>query len=140
MTHLLIEVVGSGVVVYDPHRTIISCSFRLYFPCSNNEYEYEALIIGLISILQLGIHTLRVEGDSRLIIQNVNGELALKEVSPVSYCTAAQKLGKFFSNIQFEHVPRARIKRRFLSHFVCIPNFVGHFFIAQVEDIQFNLG
>lgn len=99
VAHLLIEVVASGVVVHDPNCTSISSSFRFYFPYSNNEYEYGALIIGLISILQLGIRMLRVKGDSRLIIQHFHGETALKEVSPVPYRIATQKLSRSFSNI-----------------------------------------
>lgn len=53
---------------------------------------------------------MRVQGDSKLIIEQVNGEFALKEVVLVEYRTAIQKLIKSFSSIQFEHVPRAQNK------------------------------
>lgn len=101
---------GAGVVLYNPDGVSISLSFKLEFPCSSNIAEYEALLLGLISTLRLGVKRLRVQGDSKLIIEQVNGEFALKEVVLVEYRTAIQKLIKSFSSIQFEHVPRAQNK------------------------------
>lgn len=72
--------------------------------------EYEALVIGLVSALRMGVQKLRVQGDSKLIIQQVNGEFSLKEGALASYRTAVQKLMKLFSSIQFEHVPRSHNK------------------------------
>lgn len=100
----------AGVVLYDAEGVNISLSFKLEFPCSNNVAEYEALLLGLISALKLGVKKLRVQGDSKLIVEQVNREFALKEAALVEYGTAAQKLIKSFSSIQFEHVPRAQNK------------------------------
>lgn len=96
---------GAGVVLYDSDGVSISLSFKLEFPCSNNVAEYEALILGLIATLKLGVKKLQVQGDSKLIIEQVNGEFALKEAALVEHRTAIQKLIKSFSSIQFEHVP-----------------------------------
>lgn len=76
----------------------------------NNVAEYEALLFGLISALKPGVRKLRVQGDSKLIIEQVNGKFALKEAALVEYKTAIQKIIKSFSSIQFEHVPRAQNK------------------------------
>lgn len=42
--------------------------FRLKFSYLNNIAKYEALVIGLISTLQMSIQKLQVWGDSKLII------------------------------------------------------------------------
>lgn len=58
---------GVGIVVYNPDDIVISLLFKLEFPCSNSEAKYEALLMGLIYALQMGIQRLCVLGDSRLI-------------------------------------------------------------------------
>lgn len=58
-----------GVVLYDPDGVRISLSFKLEFSCSNYVAEYETLLLGLISALKLGVRKLRVQGDSKLIIE-----------------------------------------------------------------------
>lgn len=42
---------------------------KLHFPCSNNEAEYEALVIRLNATKRLGIRKLKVFGDSELVIK-----------------------------------------------------------------------
>lgn len=76
---------GAGVVLHDPDGVSISLSFKPEFPCSNNVVEYEGLLLGLIAALKLGVKKLRVQGDSKLIIEQVNGEFALKEAVLVEY-------------------------------------------------------
>lgn len=43
---------GAGLVLQNDDGTVVSLSFTLDFPCSNNVAEYEALVIGLVSALQ----------------------------------------------------------------------------------------
>lgn len=69
----------------------------------DNEAEYEMLIIALISALYAGIYKLHAQEDSRLIIKQVNGELAPKEIPFAFYQAVVQKLVRFFSSIRFEH-------------------------------------
>lgn len=56
----------------------VSLSFKLKFPYSSTEAEYEALIIRLIFTLQMGVHKIYVQGNYRLNIRQVNGELHSK--------------------------------------------------------------
>ena len=44
-------------------------AYKLCFPCSNNEAEYEALLVGLKAARRLGIKRLKIFGDSELIIR-----------------------------------------------------------------------
>lgn len=74
-----------GVVLQDSDGITISLSFRLKFPYSNNVAEYVAIVLGLISSLQMGIQKLRVQGDSKLVIQQINEKFPLKESTLASY-------------------------------------------------------
>ena len=48
-------------------------SYKLAFDCSNNEAEYEALIVGLKILKKLGAKKILVYGDSELVIKQVKG-------------------------------------------------------------------
>lgn len=90
---------GVGVVLQNNDGIVVSLSLKLDFPYSDNVVEYEDLVINLFSALQIGIRRLRVYGDSKLVVQQVNGEFFLKEGALASYLTVVQKLTKSFSSI-----------------------------------------
>ena len=71
-------------------REPISLAFKLDFPCTNNQAEYEALILGLFTTSAIGVNNLCIHGDSNLIVKQVNGEFALKESMLASYKTFVQ--------------------------------------------------
>lgn len=54
MVRPLIKVVGQELL-YDPDGTSVSLTFKVEFPCSNNETEYEALLVWLVSTLHMDI-------------------------------------------------------------------------------------
>ncbi len=45
------------------------CSYKLAFDCSNNEVEYEALIVGLKILRNLKAKRIAIYGDSELVIK-----------------------------------------------------------------------
>lgn len=49
-------------------------SYKLVFECSNNEAEYEALIVGVKILKKFGEKKISVYGDSDLVIKQVKGE------------------------------------------------------------------
>ncbi|EEF43376.1 conserved hypothetical protein, partial [Ricinus communis] len=51
---------GTRVVFVTPQKGVIHFSFTLLKGCSNNEAEYEALIAGLLVVLQIGIKVLMI--------------------------------------------------------------------------------
>lgn len=97
-------------MLYDPDGISFFLSFRHEFPCTTNVAEYEALLIELISTLQMGIQKVRIQGDSKLVVQQINSEFALKESDLTSYKGAVQKLVKPVSSTQFEHITRSHNK------------------------------
>ena len=82
-------------------------SYKLDFQCSNNEAEYEALILGLIAAEKHSIKKIRIRGDSKLIVKQVSVQFVLKEPALATYRTTVQRLLDKFQKVEIEHVPRS---------------------------------
>ena len=52
-----------------PKGVKTTLSFNLSFVCTNNQAEYEALVIGLEILLELGAKDVRVIRDSQLVLR-----------------------------------------------------------------------
>lgn len=67
---------GAGIWISPPkdrtYRPSL-CSYKLYFECTNNVAEYEALIPGLNILKKFKAKKVYICGDSELIINQVNG-------------------------------------------------------------------
>ena len=55
---------GVGIVIITPEGIRLEHSFRLGFKAYNNKAEYEALIVGLKTALDLGTRNVEVYSDS----------------------------------------------------------------------------
>ena len=51
-----------------PERITIEKSLRLNFLATNNEVEYEALLMGMIMVQKMGGKAVRVFSDSKLVV------------------------------------------------------------------------
>jgi hypothetical protein len=71
---LQLQGAGAGILVTSPKRESFKYALQMHFPASNNAIEYEALLHGLWIATALGIHRLKVVGDSMLVINQVNKE------------------------------------------------------------------
>jgi hypothetical protein len=70
---------GVGIVFKTPEGHLLKHAIRFQYPTTNNEVEYEALLIGLRVAKVLGATTLKVQSDSQLVVGQVNGEYKAKE-------------------------------------------------------------
>ena len=72
---------GSGIelVLISPENVIIEKSLRLDFSASNNEAEYETLLIGMTMVQRMGGKSVKVFSDSRLVVGQVKGEFEAKD-------------------------------------------------------------
>ena len=72
---------GSGVelVLISPEKVVIEKSLRLDFSATNNEAEYEALLVGMAMVQRMGGKSIKLFSDSRLVISQVRGELEAKD-------------------------------------------------------------
>ena len=80
---------GVGVVLESPTGEKVSSTLRLEFPSSNNEAEYEALIFRLCLARELGIEQIKVDSDSQLVINQVNGDYQAKGENIAAYLKIA---------------------------------------------------
>ena len=73
--------IRSGLVVVSPERIIIEKSLRLGFSATNNEVEYEALLVGMAMVQKMEGRTVEIFSDLRLVVGQVKGEL--EQVMPM---------------------------------------------------------
>ncbi|KAI5338469.1 hypothetical protein L3X38_017740 [Prunus dulcis] len=97
---------GAGVVMEEPLGVRHCYSFQLDFQCTNNRAEYEALIIGLEMLVELGIQSVEILGDSMLVLKQIAGEYKCLNPSLAVYLVAARNLLTEFREATWEYVPR----------------------------------
>jgi probable phosphoglycerate mutase len=80
---------------------------------SNNEAEYEAVILALKSALDLGITDLEIKSDSQLVVNQVLGAYKISRISKhlTKYRDKIWELGEQFDRVKIEWVHRAYTKR-----------------------------
>jgi len=71
-----------------------------------NEAEYMGCIAGLAAALSAGVTTLRVYGDSKLVINQVAGRWKLKADNLRPLYRIARRLAASFRRATFKHIPR----------------------------------
>ncbi|CAL9012725.1 unnamed protein product [Prunus brigantina] len=97
---------GAGIVLEEPLGIRHCYSFQLDFQCTNNRAEYEALIIGLEMLVELGIQSVEILGDSMLVLKQIAGEYKCLSPSLAVYLVAARNLLTEFREATWEHIPR----------------------------------
>ena len=68
------------LVLISLENIIIEKSLRLGFSATNNEAEYEALLMGMTMVQRMGGKVVEIYSDSRLIVGQVKGELEARDV------------------------------------------------------------
>jgi ribonuclease HI len=76
----------------------------MHFLASNNAAEYEALLHGLRIATSLGIHRLKVPGDSLLIVNQANKEWSCLDDKMLLYCQELRKLENNFNSLEYLHI------------------------------------
>ena len=104
-------IAGCGSVIYYKGNEIWNRSFYLGDNYTNNHAEYYGLIYGLMGAKELQIKNLIVQGDSKIIINQVTGKFKVKSdnLKPL-YQKVINDL-EYFENIRFEHIYRNINKR-----------------------------
>ena len=70
---------GVGLVLISQEKITIEKFLRLGFSATNNETEYETLLVGMIMIQKMGGKAVEVFSDSRLVVGQVQGELKARD-------------------------------------------------------------
>ena len=64
-----------GLILVSPKMIAIEKSLRLGFLATNNEAEYEALLMGMVMVQKMGGKAVEMFSDLRLIVGQVKREL-----------------------------------------------------------------
>ncbi|CAN6704108.1 unnamed protein product [Malus baccata var. baccata] len=92
---------------FDSITTYLTSPPVLITKGTNNRAKYEALIIGLEILMDLGATEVEVFGYSELVINQLNGEFKCRHITMAGYYLAAtQLLSNWDYEISVNHVPR----------------------------------
>ena len=97
---------GIGLVLISPEKVIIEKSLRLDFSATNNEAEYETLLIGMAMVQRMGGKSVKLFSDSRLVVSQVKGEFKAKDERMQGYLSQVKYLQPKFDSFDLLHVPR----------------------------------
>ena len=78
---------------------------------TNNIAEYQGLIAGLEAVTRHGITDVQVYGDSKLVVNQMNGEWKVRSSTIQSLHARATTLATRIGNVTYQHVRRNQNKR-----------------------------
>ena len=79
--------------------------YGFQFPTTNNEAEYEAILIGLRIGIDLEAKNLLLKSDSKLVIGQIKREDEAKESRMQKYLKLMNQLVQEFDQVDFMQVP-----------------------------------
>ena len=96
-----------GLVLISPEKVIVEKSLRLDFSATNNEVEYEALMMGMAMVHRMSGKSVKVFLDSRLVVGQVKGEFEVKDERIQGYLSQVKCLQSEFKSFNLIHIPRS---------------------------------
>ena len=99
---------GVGLVLISPESIIIEKSLRLDFSATNNDAEYETLLVGMTMVKKMGGKVVKIFSDSRLVVGQVQGELEAKDLRMQEYLNQVRYLQFGFEYFNLSQILRSR--------------------------------
>ena len=96
-----------GLVLISPDKVIVEKFLRLDFSTTNNEAEYEMLMMGMVMVQRMGVKSVKVFSDSRLVDGQVKGEFEAKDEKMQGYLSQVKCLQSEFESFNLLHIPRS---------------------------------
>ena len=100
----------SAAVIFSPDREPLREVAHFITHATNNEAEYGGVILGLETAIKMNIKNLLIEGDSQLVIYQLEGRWKGKDPRMVSLSNIAKGLIASFDNVGIRYVPRKQNK------------------------------
>jgi len=97
---------GAGAVIYKNHVEIWSAYDFVGTRTTNNVAEYHGLLLGLKNAISLGIKDIKVQGDSLLVIKQMNGEYKVNISHLTKLYEEAKNYEKQFKSVTYYHIYR----------------------------------
>ncbi|NMB73685.1 MAG: ribonuclease HI family protein [Myxococcales bacterium] len=102
---------GAGVVLQRPDGSVVAQRAVFLGTRTNNEAEYEALLIGLALAREFAPGRLEVRLDSELVVRQLNGQYRVRHPGLIPLHRKAQELLRAFPNHRVLHVMREQNTR-----------------------------
>ena len=101
---------GSRVelVVVSLERIIIENFLRLDFSATNNEVEYETLLVKMTMVQKIGGRAVEMFSDSVLVVGQVKGELEARNARMQEYLNQVSHLKSGLDSFSLHQIPRSR--------------------------------
>ena len=96
-----------GLVLISLEKIVIEKSLRLDFLATNNETEYEALLMEMAMVKRISEKSVKVFSDSRLVVGQVKGEFKAKDERRQGYLSQVKCLQSEFESFDLLHIPRS---------------------------------
>ena len=97
---------GVGLVLVSPEKITIEKSLRLSFSATNNEAEYEVLLMGMIMVQKMGGKAVKIFSDSKLVVGQVRGDLEARDPRMQEYLCQIRSIQVKFEVFDLSHIPR----------------------------------
>ena len=97
---------GYGVVLEDDSGKVIWEDSGFLGRATNNEAEYKGLLAALKKVVELGAAPLEVRSDSKLLVEQMNGNYKVKARNLMPLVMEAQRLARKIGNVVYTHLPR----------------------------------
>ena len=93
-------------MLISPEKISVEKSLRLDFSATNNEAEYEALLMGMAMVQRMGEKSVKVFSDSKLVAGQVKGEFEAKDERMQGYLSQVKCQRSKFDSFDLLHIPR----------------------------------
>ena len=98
-----------GLVLVSPKKITIEKSLRLGFSATNNEVEYETLLMGMEMVQKMGGKTVEMFSDSRLVTGQIKGELEARDTRMQEYLIQVRRKQTKFEFFDLSYIPKMKI-------------------------------
>jgi ribonuclease HI len=100
---------GSGAVLL-LNDVIINETFIRLTNVTNNQAEYIGLMVGLEMCIRNNVKNLRIEGDSLLVVNQINNVWKIKEPTLIVLHAKVKEFLSFVDKWEIYHIPREKNK------------------------------
>jgi ribonuclease HI len=102
---------GAGVVVLDEGGRVVDEGARYLGERTNNQAEYEALILGLTKVREFRPRRVRIYSDSELLVRQMKGEFRVRNEALKPLFRKAAGLIDSLACVEFVRIPREENRR-----------------------------
>ncbi len=99
-----------GVVIKDETGPILEKISRRLGVTTNNQAEYQAIIIGLEKAIELGAKNVAVKSDSELVVKQINGHYKIKNTGLRPLYQKVVQLTGSLESFSIAYIPREQNK------------------------------